>query len=117
MNLRRHRPQNPGRQYRQLWRIVDGAVRDTLLQHPGYLTQKGKRSLRMSLNKRVTGAVLGYAAQAARGRSVVQAAAAEGGPARPRTSGLFARLMQDSVFARLWRAGVSASARSSAGWA
>jgi hypothetical protein len=114
-----HRPPKPGRHYRQLWRIVDGAVRDTLLQHPDYVTPKGKRSLRMSINKRVTGAVLGYAEQSARGRSGAVAAipAAEGGPTLQSTSGLFARLMRKSVFARLWRAGGDTSARSSAGQA
>jgi hypothetical protein len=112
-----HRPPKPGRHYRQLWRIVDGAVRDTLLQHPDYVTPKGRRALRLSVNKRVTGAVLGYAEQSARGRSVVQAAAAEGGPAVCTAPGLFARLMPSSIFARLWRAGGDTSARSSAGQA
>lgn len=114
MRLRRHRPQNTGRHYRQLWRIVDGAVRDTLLQHPDYVTPKGQRCLRMSVNKRITGAVLGYAEQSARGRSAVQAAAAEGGSVIDAPS-LIARLMRKSIFARLWWAGVRASARSSGG--
>ncbi len=55
--------------YRQLWRVIDGQIADAFRQHPDYLTAKGKRAARRSIAKRVTGAVLGYAAEAARGRS------------------------------------------------
>lgn len=73
--------------YRQLWRIVDGAVFDALYTHQDYLTDKGRMSARESIVKRVTGAVLGYAEQSVEGRSVVRAAVARGevsqpGPAR-----------------------------------
>lgn len=54
--------------YRQLWRIVDGAVRDCVLSHPDYFTAKGFRSARPSIVKRVTGTVLSFAT-AAKGRS------------------------------------------------
>ncbi len=48
--------------YRQLWRIVDGAVADAFLAHPDYLSNSAhERTVRASLNKRVVGAVLGYA--------------------------------------------------------
>lgn len=57
------------RAYRQLWRVVDGAVFDALYTHQDYLTPKGQRAARMSINKRVVGAVLGFAEQSARGRS------------------------------------------------
>lgn len=57
------------RAYRQLWRVVDGAVFDALYTHPDYLTKKGKQSARTSINKRVVGAVLGFAEQSAKGRS------------------------------------------------
>jgi hypothetical protein len=67
------------RAYSQLWRIVDGAVRDALEMHPDYLTQKGSRNARTSVTKRVTGAVLGYAEQAAEGRSGYRPAAEKGG--------------------------------------
>ena len=63
------------RAYRQLWRIVDGAVRDALDSHPDYLTKKGRESARNSITKRVTGAVLGYATEVAQGRSGVSPAA------------------------------------------
>jgi hypothetical protein len=64
--------------YSQLWRIVDGAVRDALETHPDYLTKKGMRSARASITKRVTGAVLGYTSQVAEGRSGERPAAATG---------------------------------------
>jgi hypothetical protein len=64
--------------YSQLWRIVDGAVRDALETHPDYLTKKGMRSARASITKRVTGAVLGYTSQVAEGRSGGRPAAATG---------------------------------------
>lgn len=55
--------------YRQLWRVVDGAVFDALYTHPDYLTEKGRRAARLSINKRVVGAVMGFAEQSAKGRS------------------------------------------------
>lgn len=58
-------------EYRQLWRIVDGAVADAFKMHPNYLSEDGKRwqTARQSIVKRVTGAILGYAEQSAQGRS------------------------------------------------
>lgn len=67
------------RAYRQLWRVVDGAVFDALYSHQDYLTDKGRRSARESINKRVVGAVLGYALEA-KGRSALSAAVERGGP-------------------------------------
>lgn len=52
------------RAYRQLWRVVDGAVFDALYTHPEYLTAAGKKWAQQSIVKRVTGEVLGYAEQA-----------------------------------------------------
>lgn len=63
-------PIKPGPEYRKIWRIVDGAVRDTFANHPEYLTVKGRDGARKSLVKRITGAVVGHADQA-RGRSDV----------------------------------------------
>lgn len=60
--------------YRQLWRVVDGAVFDALYNHPDYLTDKGRRNARESINKRVVGAVYGYALEA-QGRSLASEAA------------------------------------------
>lgn len=56
--------------YFMLWRIVDGAVRHTLAVHPEYLTQKGRESAVNSIDKRVVGALMGYAAQVAWNRFV-----------------------------------------------
>jgi hypothetical protein len=54
--------------HRQLTRVVSGAVDDAFKHHPDYLTPKGKRSAKGSIVKRVTGTVLSFAVQAARGR-------------------------------------------------
>jgi hypothetical protein len=54
--------------YGQLWAIVSGAVADALNTHPDYLTRKGQRSAATSITKRVTGTVLSFAEQSARGR-------------------------------------------------
>lgn len=56
-------PVKSGRHYKQLWRGVDGAVRDCFHHHPDYLTPKGinRSTARQSIVKRVTGAVLGFA--------------------------------------------------------
>lgn len=54
--------------YSRLWRVVDGAVRDAFRMHPDYLTRKGNRNARNSVTKRVTGTVLGFALEEARGR-------------------------------------------------
>lgn len=88
------------RAYRQLWRIVDGAVADALKHHEDYLTDKGKRSARRSITKRVTGAVLGYAEQSARGRSGASPAADMGHGAGPRRGPWGALLGAPQ---RLWR--------------
>jgi hypothetical protein len=65
----------PSSAYGQLWRVVDGAVADALLQHPEYLTPAGRVACQRSITKRVTGAVFGYAEQSARGRSGARPAA------------------------------------------
>jgi hypothetical protein len=56
--------------YRALWFMVDGAVRDAFANHPEYLTEAGRRSAANSITKRVTGTLMGYATQVARGRSM-----------------------------------------------
>ena len=88
------------RAYRQLWRIVDGAVADALKHHEDYLTDKGKRSARRSITKRVTGAILGYAEQSARGRSGASPAANSGHGAAATSRPGDVRL---GMFQRLWR--------------
>ncbi len=69
---KRTKPPKTESQYAALWRIVDGAVADAFAMHPDYLTQKGAahRSARVSINKRVVGALAGLLAHTGRGRSV-----------------------------------------------
>lgn len=55
--------------YGQLTRVVSGAVRDAFNNHPDYLTDKGRRSAKTSIVKRVSGTVLSFAVQAAKGRA------------------------------------------------
>lgn len=66
--LRPEKPDAPG--YRQIWRMVDGAVAQAFAAHPEYLAPGARvRTVRNSIVKRVTGAIHGHAAQAARVRS------------------------------------------------
>lgn len=56
--------------YRQIWRVVDGAVATALTSHPEYLANGARvRSVRNSIVKRVVGAIYGYAEQSAWVRS------------------------------------------------
>lgn len=63
---KRTRPPKGGKFYRQLWRLVDGAVKDCFKKHPDYLTLKGhiQHRARQSINKRVVGTILGYTQEA-----------------------------------------------------
>ena len=75
MSIRvRTKPPKGGSAYRQLWRIVDGAVADAFRNHPGYLVPRARRAAQNSVTKRVVGAVLGFAAQAAKGHGVTTVA-------------------------------------------
>lgn len=59
---RRYRAEKmPDATYRQLLRLVDGAVRDCFANHPEYLTKIGRRSAQGSIVKRVAGSLWGYA--------------------------------------------------------
>jgi len=62
-------PKMPSKEYRAYWRVIDGAVRNALDMHPDYLTNKGssRSCARMSIVKRVVGAVIGF--QSERDRS------------------------------------------------
>lgn len=63
-------PQKTKSLYRKIWRLADGAVMDTLRAHPEYFTERGRGKIaRMSIVKRVTGSVMGFAEQSAKGRS------------------------------------------------
>lgn len=65
--------------YAELWGVVDGAVADAFNNHPDYLTPKGQQSARTSVVKRVTGTVLSFAVQAAKGRATNPAETQERG--------------------------------------
>lgn len=54
--------------YAKMWGIVDGGVADALKSHPDYLTPKGRRSAQTSIVKRVTGTIISFAEQSAKGR-------------------------------------------------
>lgn len=65
---RRLKPLKPGKEYRAVWRIVDGAVKKALDAHPDYLSNKGMRyrTARMSITKRVVGAIVSYLSRKAK---------------------------------------------------
>lgn len=67
---RARRPKTTDAQYRQIWNLTAGAVRDCFACHPEYLTQAGLQAAELSLVKRVTGTLHGYATQVAQGRSI-----------------------------------------------
>ena len=46
--------------YRQIYRVIDGAVADAILQHPEFFALGRQRNARTSIAKRVAGAVCGY---------------------------------------------------------
>lgn len=47
--------------YRQIWRLIDGAVRDAFSHHPGYVAKGiSPRTVRRSIVKRAAGAITGY---------------------------------------------------------
>ena len=77
MNRKRLKCPKEQKAYRQLWRVVDGAVLDALTMHPDYLTERGARLARQSITKRVTGSVIGFAEQSARGAGLVDNPAAD----------------------------------------
>lgn len=59
---RRYRAEKmPDATYRQLLRLIDGAVRDSFANHPEYLTKIGRQSAQGSVVKRVAGSLWGYA--------------------------------------------------------
>ncbi len=63
---KRLKPQKmPSKEYRAFWRVVDGAVANAFKAHPEYFTETGSRqnTARMSIVKRVVGAVTGYSAE------------------------------------------------------
>ncbi len=72
---KRLKPEKPSYQTgfnHQIWRVIDGAIRDAFTHHPDYLTEKGTKwaTARRSIAKRVTGSVLSYLEQSRKGRSV-----------------------------------------------
>lgn len=72
---RKRMPKMPGGThgaYWMLWRIVDGAVRDTFERHPDYLSDKGRYSAQLSITKRVVGALYSYGSQVRRTENETQ---------------------------------------------
>ena len=68
----KHKTSSPA--YRQLWRLVDGAVRQCFLEHPDYLSDSYREiTVRTSIVKRVAGLILGYAGETAEARSSAEA--------------------------------------------
>lgn len=63
-------PPKGNKDYKKVWRVIDGAVADAIAMHPDYLTSKGThaRTARYSIVKRVTGAILSYVEQSTQGR-------------------------------------------------
>lgn len=62
----------PSPEYVQLWKIIDGAVRDTFANHPEYLSGRVPEYIVLqSVVKRATGQVWGFAGKPARGRPAV----------------------------------------------
>ena len=57
----------PNPAYHQFWRIVDGAVRKTFVEHPEYLADARREGVvRASINKRVVGAFMSFSGDARR---------------------------------------------------
>lgn len=62
--MKKIKPVKAGGDYRRVWRIVDGAIRDCFTHHPDYIDPKKLRATRESLAKRITGALLAHEAEA-----------------------------------------------------
>lgn len=80
--------------YRQIWRVVDGALRDAFSEHPDYIEHVNPRRrdhIRASVVKRVTGQVHGYMAEKGRSTSRV---AVESEAAAAYDGGFLTRLAQ-----------------------
>lgn len=76
-------PKKPNHAYTQLWRLVDGGVRDAFRMHPNYIPPSEKEWIvRQSIAKRVTGTIEGYIEElcglSARGRSSKSAGGCKG---------------------------------------
>lgn len=70
----------------QLRRVVSGAVEDAFKMHPDYLTPKGRHSAKESVVKRVSGTVLSFAEQAAKGQRELALKATQPSQAEPQVS-------------------------------
>lgn len=51
-------------EYHRIWRIVDGVMNDIFLHHPEYVPNKYKAAARLSVVKRVAGAIAGRSIRA-----------------------------------------------------
>ena len=67
---KRTQPQKGNLYYQQMWRLVDGAVYNAFSKHPDYLAPGiSHKTVRISLNKRIIGAITGYVEQSTKRRS------------------------------------------------
>lgn len=68
--MKKTKPPKSDTVYRRIWRVVDGALADAFTRHPDYLTPKGRHgnAARISIAKRVTGAVKSFAEKSAQSR-------------------------------------------------
>ena len=57
--MRKTKPLKDDADYQRIWSIVDGAIRDTMRMHPEYMRIRDRTTARISINKRVTGALVG----------------------------------------------------------
>lgn len=75
MGMGKRRPLKPvkeGSPYEELWKLMDGAVRDAFDKHPEYLPNKKRGTeytIRMSIVKRATGAAMSFVERSTKSRT------------------------------------------------
>ena len=57
--MKRVMPPKTDEEYLWLWNVVDAAVKEALSTHPEYVAEELRPYLRLSVNKRVVGRVIG----------------------------------------------------------
>lgn len=61
-------PQKTKALYKAIWKLADGAVMDTVRNHPDYFTDKGRTKLaRMSTVKRIAGMMTSFVEKSTEG--------------------------------------------------
>lgn len=64
--------------YRQIFRMVDGSIVDYIHCHPKFFPKRMRGTIRQGLSRRITGTLKGYFVQAKRGRSEGKSKAVSG---------------------------------------